>query len=741
MIKRFTLFALALCSVTGAFAHPLGIFSINRYTRLELRRGEITLHYVMDVAEIPATQEIRSIDRNHDGVPDESECSEYSRKKIAELIQGMTVSIDGAPVLLRPGPYDISFPPGQGGLRTLRLSFKLEGAARADSADHLLTFQDLNFAGGRGWKEIVATAASGSMILRSTVPESDMTNELRSYPAGSLEDPLSVSFADVRFGVGTRGTGGVAASSSIGAGFIVRAKDSFAELVSARELSLPVILFSLLVAMFLGAGHALTPGHGKTVVAAYLVGSRGTARHAAFLGLTVTATHTVGVFALGFIAMFASQYILPGDLYPWLSLASGLIVVFIGVSLLTTRIRAARGNHPQDGHPHSHAHSHAHTDGESDHVHGPGTHSHLPPGVDGSPVTWKKLAALGISGGLLPCPSALVVLLSAIALGRIGFGLLLIVAFSAGLAGVLTGIGLLMVHAKRLFERFSPTGPVLLWLPVFSALVVSLIGVVMSIQAAGLTGIAGLISTASLSGMLGTASFSILALGFTLGLKHALDADHLVAVSTIVSGRRGILGSSIVGGLWGLGHTLSLVAVGLLVIALHIQIPEKVAMGMEFTVALMLVILGLNVLRSMRKGHTHSHAHGGVSHVHPHAHDHEESHLRTAGTAPLKEGLTGGKRSVFIGMVHGLAGSAALMLVVLTTIPSAGLAMSYIAIFGLGSVGGMMLMSTLLGLPFALTARKFESLNSVIRGVSGAVSVGFGLFLVWQIGITQGLFL
>jgi ABC-type nickel/cobalt efflux system permease component RcnA len=728
------LLAIALCSLSGAHAHPLGIFSVNRYTRIEVRGGDIRLSYVMDVAEIPATQEISSIDRNHDGVPDTMECREYSREKISQLMREMNLTIDGVPVLLRTGHYDISFPPGQGGLRTVRLSFRLDGAAPADSADHVLMFQDSNFADGRGWKEIVATAASGSKILRSTVPENDLTNELRSYPVERLGDPLSVSRAEVRFGPGAREAGDAMESTSSGGDVITRAKDSFAQLVSARDLTYPVMMLSLLVAMFLGAGHALTPGHGKTVVAAYLVGSRGTAKHAVFLGLTVTATHTAGVFALGFIAMFASKYILPGDLYPWLSLISGLIVVFIGVSLLATRIRSARGNHHHGdhkhgmgdthGHVHEHSHRHAHPDGIANHVHGPGAHSHLPPGADGSPVTWKKLTALGISGGLLPCPSALVVLLSAIALGRIGFGLLLIVAFSAGLAGVLTGIGLLMVYAKRLFERFSTTGPLVHWLPVFSAAIVSVIGIVMSVQAAALTGITVWISG---SPVFGTASFSILALGFTLGLKHALDADHLVAVSTIVSGRRGILGSSVVGGLWGLGHTLSLVVVGLLVIALHIRIPERVAMGMEFTVALMLVILGVNVLRKMRegRGHVHTHAHGGISLAHGHPHG----------------ALSGGKRSVFIGMVHGLAGSAALMLVVLTTIPSPGLAMTYIAVFGFGSVGGMMLMSTLLGLPFALTAGKFESFNSVIRGISGAVSVGFGLFLAWQIGILQGLFL
>ena len=372
----------------------------------------------------------------------------------------------------------------------------------------------------------------------------------------------------------------------------------------------------------------------------------------------------------------------------------------------------------------------------------------MPPGADGSPVTWRKLALLGVSGGLLPCPSALVVLLSAVALGRIGFGLLLIVAFSAGLAGVLTGCGLLMVYAKRFFERFATTGPLLRWLPVASAAVVTVIGVVMSVEAAGLTGAFRGISSLPISGLFGAAALPVLALGFTLGLKHALDADHLVAVSTIVSGRRGILGSSIVGGLWGLGHTLSLVVVGLLVIALHIQIPERVAMAMEFTVALMLVILGFNVLRTMRKGgvRVHSHQHGGHAHTHAHIFDDtgsgEPDHHHHQSTAEaFREGLSGGKRSVFIGMVHGLAGSAALMLLVLSTIASPALALMYIAIFGLGSVGGMMLMSTLLGLPFAFTARRFASLNSVIRGISGAVSVVFGLILAYQIGITQGLFI
>ncbi len=228
-----------------------------------------------------------------------------------------------------------------------------------------------------------------------------------------------------------------------------------------------------------GAMHAMSPGHGKTIVGAYLVGARATAQQAVFLGLTTTITHTIGVFALGLVALFASQYILPEQLYPWLSCISGLIVIVIGVNLFISRIRSAqllKRSHLG----HSHADQHHHHD--HDHKHSHGSHSHLPPGTDGSPVTWRSLMVLGISGGLVPCPSALVVLLSSIALGRIGFGLVLVLAFSLGLAGVLTALGLLLVRAKRLFERL-PTQQWVRVLPAVSALFIALLGLGITTQA------------------------------------------------------------------------------------------------------------------------------------------------------------------------------------------------------------------------------------------------------------------
>ncbi len=235
--------------------------------------------------------------------------------------------------------------------------------------------------------------------------------------------------------------------------------------------------------------------------------------------------------------------------------------------------------------------------------------------------------------------------------------------------------------------------------------------------------------------MLAPGVLSIFGLGFILGLKHATDADHLVAVSTIVSERKGFWSSSIVGALWGLGHTASLLIVGLAVVAFRFEIPERIANGLEFLVALMLVALGANVLLKLRRGatlHAHSHTHHDHKHVHLHIHapGEEQTHNHLP---PL------GKKPFVVGMVHGLAGSAALMLLVLATIPSRVVALLYIGVFGVGSVGGMFLLSALIGLPFALASRHAR-LHTMIRLSTGTISVLFGLLYAWQIGNRSGLF-
>jgi ABC-type nickel/cobalt efflux system permease component RcnA len=277
-----------------------------------------------------------------------------------------------------------------------------------------------------------------------------------------------------------------------------------------ENLTPSTILFALLISFIWGAMHAMTPGHGKTIVGAYLVGSRGTMKHALYLGLTTTITHTLGVFAFGLLTLFAAHYIVPEKLFPWITMLSGLFVVGIGLNLFIERFKssgltASLGKLKRDrfglqpaystsvnairietaehehkfvlasGHDHTHEHDHSHGTlhhHAHDHSHTHAEHSHVPPEA----ITWRSLLALGISGGLLPCPSALVVLLGAIALNKIGFGMILVLAFSLGLAGALTVIGMMFIYAGKLFRRFPASGKVISFLPVLSALFVSAIG-------------------------------------------------------------------------------------------------------------------------------------------------------------------------------------------------------------------------------------------------------------------------
>ncbi len=301
-------------------------------------------------------------------------------------------------------------------------------------------------------------------------------------------------------------------------------------LVKTPELTPAILVGAFLGAAGWGGAHALTPGHGKAIVGAYLVGARSNPWQAVYLGLTVTATHTLGVFTLGLVALFASKYLAPEDLYPWLGAASGLLVLAIGASMLVKRwkdfrgVRGGHGGHDHDhghdhghdhvhdhdhdldhGHEHEHDHDHGH-DHDNDHVHDHGHnqghdhvhdhghdhhhnhhnhqhdhdhhrgHSHLPPGADGSAVTWRSLLGLGISGGLLPCPAALVLLLAAVSLHRTGLGLALVFAFSLGLAGVLTAVGLLFVKGGQLINRSPRATAMTRFLPVVSSLVIAVIG-------------------------------------------------------------------------------------------------------------------------------------------------------------------------------------------------------------------------------------------------------------------------
>ncbi|MDT5270947.1 MAG: hypothetical protein QOH49_3133 [Acidobacteriota bacterium] len=749
---------LVLCGCgVEASAHPLGNFTVNRFARVRVEPGGLRVRYVIDMAEIPAFQESQVMDTNHDGDVTGKEEADYLEQLAPRLAEGVMLTSDGVRVPLRLTSKALSMPTGAGGLKTLRIECDFEGAT-PESAGRL-RFEDANFRERIGWRELVVEPAPGITVFDSDAYGSAVTDELKAYPQDTLSAPLDERSAEFSWTRGVPPTGAVALRTRDGRP-AVQSRDRFAELISVEELTPLVALLGLLLAAGLGALHAMSPGHGKTVVGAYLVGSRGTAKHAAFLGLTVTLTHTSSVFALGLLTLFASHYVLPETLFPYISLASGAIVLTIGLTLFVRRLRSAFGRAGADAHQHhTHEHGggadheHAHDGDALTHSHGGREHTHMPPGADGRPLTWRSLLALGISGGLLPCPSALVVMLSAISLGRVGYGLALIVAFSVGLAATLTAVGLLFVYASRFVAgRRAGEGRLVKILPVLSSLVIACAGAAICYEALAQAGInlSALISHAFSGGgaegggpsLASTGAFAVLGLGLVFGLKHATEVDHVVAVTTIVSEQRSLWRAAVVGGLWGAGHTASLVVVGIFVLTLRVGISEGMAGWLEFGVALMIIALGVNAfakaLRGRADAHVHRHRHSGVEHAHVHFHELDAAHA--GGEAGHTHAVTRiGLKPVLVGAMHGLAGSAALTLLVLAQIDSVLLGLLYLAVFGAGSVVGMMLMSGLVGLPFALSARRLSGLSNGLQTAAGGASVVFGLWYAYHTGVANGL--
>lgn len=488
------LLALLLAALpTLALAHPLGNFSVNRYSRLDAGSDRIALFYVLDMAEIPTFQDMPRIDENGDGEISAAENQQYLSAQLDTLASNLHLTVNGQTLPLTLDNQHLEFPEGQGGLKTVRLTAEFSAVPPARASVWEVSYRDDNYPERLGWREVVVRGGEGIEVLDSSAPAEDLSDALLSYPTDLLQSPLDVSSATFRFRPGA-GSVTQPRSPAAPAPATDAMPNELATLLEAPTFGPGALALALLAAFVLGAGHALTPGHGKTIVAAYLVGARGTAKHALFLGLTTTFTHTVGVFALGFITLFLSRFILPEQLYPWLGVLSGLLVVSIGFSLFRQRLRGLlRPTRTAQAHTDRDAdHEASHTDPNH-----PNYHTHLPPETNGGRLSWRNLLALGVSGGLLPCPSALVLLLSAIALQRVGLGLLLIVAFSAGLAGVLTGIGILMVHARRLFERLPMQGRLLRALPVASALFITLAGVGITLQAMAQTGLLQTIVVAS----------------------------------------------------------------------------------------------------------------------------------------------------------------------------------------------------------------------------------------------------
>jgi nickel/cobalt transporter (NicO) family protein len=436
--------AASLATSSSAGAHPLGNFTINRYAGIEVAGSDVYVRYALDVAEIPTYQLGPEIRRPG-----------YAGRFARNLV----LTLDGRRVPLRVVDHRTTTRPGAGGLDTLRLDVIYRALGRGTR----LSFEDTSFADRIGWREVTIAARDGGKVVSADVPATSSSDELRAYPSDLLRSPLSVTTADAKVSLGST----LGAPPTIGsAGKSQHARGGLESLVAQGELSVGVLLLSLLIAAFWGAAHALTPGHGKAMVAAYLVGTKGTPRHAVLLGGTVTVAHTAGVFALGFVTLGLSAFIVPEQLYPWLTLVSGVLVVIVGASVLRQRLRS-RPHAPEHHHHHDHEHGHHH----------PHDHDHE------DALTSKGILGVGVAAGLLPCPSALVVLLSAIALHRIVLGLALIVAFSLGLAATITGIGLVAVLARRTFGRVSLDGTFVRALPAVSAALILVVGLVITARA------------------------------------------------------------------------------------------------------------------------------------------------------------------------------------------------------------------------------------------------------------------
>lgn len=464
-----------LISALTASAHPLGNFSVNQYSRLEVENSRIKIRQVLDLAEIPTFQLKNEIDTNKDETLSKEELNTFAEKIAPEILANLSLTVNGQPLVINPEAKNVSLQEGAGNLPTLRFEWNLSGEISNLNEVSQVKFENKNYAERLGWNEIVINRIGKVNIFDSNAFGSGVTDELKSYPAENLNAPLNERTAVFSFSDGAIPVNAKVLQNRDGHTNNAIQKDRFAELIAVPEITPTIAFFGLLLAIGLGAMHAMSPGHGKTVVGAYLVGSRGTVKHAIFLGLTVTITHTLGVFALGLITLFASNYILPETLMPLLSFFSGLIVFYIGLTMFKSHLFTALGWEKAAAHHHHGEHSHADASDAFTHTHDGHTHSHLPP----EEVSWKSLLGLGISGGLLPCPSALVLMLSAINLGRIGYGLILTTAFSFGLAATLTAVGLIFLYGGRVFSGSRlAENRIIKAVPVFSAFVITFLGAV-----------------------------------------------------------------------------------------------------------------------------------------------------------------------------------------------------------------------------------------------------------------------
>ena len=498
-------------------AHPLGNFTINHYAGLRVEADRILLDVVIDQAEIPTFQARLDFDTDGDGEVSDGETEAGRATACKGIRPALTLTVDDAPQTLALTEAGLRFPPGVGGLSTMRIVCGF--SARLDqplAAGSRITFADTSFVDRLGWREIVVqgsgvTVAAVEGELRTTTP----SDRLMVYPTNLLTQALADGSVTI---VATPGGATLPAfdipdasplpGSGSGPGFGVVVAAAATTPTSAGAVpggvsggDLPsifrtanvtplILLVSVLTAAGLGAGHALTPGHGKTLMAAYLVGTRGTPLHAAGLGLSVALSHTLGILVLAALVVGAQGILPPDVVVKTTPIIAAISIVAIGGWMLfgearrRWRVRTAPAVHDHAEHSHDHVeHSHeAAASGE--HSHGGVRHSHLPPA--GSTISWRSLFFLGLAGGLIPSTSALLILLGSIAAGRPAFGFVLVVAFGLGMAMVMGGIGLALVLARGRLDRVdaaSGLGRISSYVPVAAAVLVFSLGIYLTVQA------------------------------------------------------------------------------------------------------------------------------------------------------------------------------------------------------------------------------------------------------------------
>jgi len=551
----------------AALAHPLGNFTINHYAGIRVEPDRILLDVVIDQAEIPTFQATMDLDQDGDGEFSDEELRGAELEWCTSVGRDLTLTVDGAAAPLRLIEAGISFPPGNGGLSTMRLVCTLESPFAAPlSAPVAVEFADGFEAARIGWREITV-AGSGVTIAGTDLPAESATGRLTSYPSslasapdvrtaafsatpgGPVLAPFDVADADpvepvviagpaatpsasapapsiapspsASASASTAPTVGVATSGSSGTGAVPGGEGAIPDILRSLPVTPALALLAFATAVLLGAGHALTPGHGKTLMAAYLVGTRGTPRHALGLGAAVSVSHTIGILGLAAVVLAAESALPPDLVVRSAPIVAALAIVGIGGWMLLTEVRrwrasrraAAAGSGEHDhGHDHAHADGEAHSHGDAhphphvesthaahairdaddglEHSHGGVSHRHVPPA--GSTITWRSLFVLGLAGGLIPSTNALLILLTTIAAGQPGWGVVLVVAFGLGMAAVMAGVGLAFVYARGALERGAAragVGRAARLVPIGAAVLVLCVGVVLTSQAISAMGI------------------------------------------------------------------------------------------------------------------------------------------------------------------------------------------------------------------------------------------------------------